>query len=403
MGDIDGDGYADVVESDAHGYINVVYGHATPFPALVDIDTLTSCQGFTITENPSTGGTSLAMGDVNGDGIADLVIGDLTTSKLYVVFGKAKTCPGTPTFSDFNANNLTPGTAPKGVIIKGGSGDFGDSLAIGNLTGAKNGANPINDIIAGDYLYNSSKGRVFVIAGQTTWPAVTNASPLLVSGLTGIPAAGACTAASSTCGFVIKGAGANEMLGLGFSMGDITGHGNGISDLVITGGQYVPTIAEVVRGSASAWAASYNDTAAFPSGTAFVFTTNTAWYGGVTAIADVNKDGNLDLLIGDDQYNTSNGNGAVFVVYGPLTASRNFDTTPLTGADGFRLDCETDATSSCATDIAVLDINGDGYPDIFVGDPQNNVGGLSGAGYAFVLYGKAAAFSTPYALSLIHK
>lgn len=89
-GDLDGDTLSDVLFADDEGAY-LVYGKPSGHSAL-DVASLTRQDGYTI--RAATGGTitSIAVpGDLNGDGISDLAIGDASADagagRVYVIFG----------------------------------------------------------------------------------------------------------------------------------------------------------------------------------------------------------------------------------------------------------------------------------------------------------------------------
>ena len=112
-GDVNGDGFADVIVG-AHlaspngiysGASYVVFGGASGFSANIDLSTLNGTTGFKLSgaaSRDNSGGSVASAGDVNGDGFADLIIGatgadphGLSSGASYVVFGSG---------ADFAAN-----------------------------------------------------------------------------------------------------------------------------------------------------------------------------------------------------------------------------------------------------------------------------------------------------------
>ncbi len=99
-GDINGDGYDDLIigsvsSYQSHGY--VIFGKASGFDAQIDLGNLSS-DGFRLDDdNPVTLGSSVSgAGDINGDGLDDLIIGAseggfrsyyYTPGMSYVIFG----------------------------------------------------------------------------------------------------------------------------------------------------------------------------------------------------------------------------------------------------------------------------------------------------------------------------
>lgn len=116
MPSINGDARAEVVVGApsfgfSQGRVFVVHGQASGMP--VDLDSL-GAGGFAITtalSESGLGGAVASGGDVDGDGLADILVG-ANTSRAYVIFGKADT-------ADVDVDTL--GTAGFAVQFEGGS------------------------------------------------------------------------------------------------------------------------------------------------------------------------------------------------------------------------------------------------------------------------------------------
>lgn len=112
-GDINGDGYADVVVStpyDSNGSVTTIFGKYDAFADSIDIRTLDGSVGFNVRGINSLQkiAKSVSTGDINGDGYDDLIIdrpdqnsGSVDSSFVYIVFGKANGFSG-DIFVDFN-------------------------------------------------------------------------------------------------------------------------------------------------------------------------------------------------------------------------------------------------------------------------------------------------------------
>lgn len=108
--DFDGDGFSDIIAGTTFGGIgnqngsaSVVYGHAGTFPAQLDVATLNGTNGrafFGTTSFERLGEQAANAGDINGDGIDDLMIsapftdhGGADAGSMYIVFGSRQRGP----------------------------------------------------------------------------------------------------------------------------------------------------------------------------------------------------------------------------------------------------------------------------------------------------------------------
>jgi len=134
----------------------VVFGSDVGIPHPFDISTLDGSSGFTINgldSNDRSGSSVSSAGDINGDGIDDLIIGathadpngNNSAGSSYVVFGSYAGLPHLFDLSNLNGAN--------GFIINGVNGDGLDDLIIGAYGAGPNG--------------NSYAGSSYVVFGKS--------------------------------------------------------------------------------------------------------------------------------------------------------------------------------------------------------------------------------------------
>jgi hypothetical protein len=257
-GDVNGDGYADVVV-DQIGEVFLFLGGAAG---------LASSPAITFPDpGPGRGAFGIrasCAGDVNGDGYADVVIGDNMSGKAYLYLGSAAGPPSTPDLT-LTAPSTAPGGSGFGHSIVGAGDVNGDGyadLVVGAL-GAS--VNATDDFAGKAYVYLGSA------AGLATSPTVT------------------------LLGSEVRGAFGRWVS----NAGDV--NGDGYADVVIgadgengADGAGSPGRAYVYLGSAVGLAASPAVTLIGPDGPG-------SWFGRcVAAAGDVNGDGYADIVIGAD-------------------------------------------------------------------------------------------------------
>ncbi|RYU73954.1 FG-GAP-like repeat-containing protein, partial [Hymenobacter persicinus] len=160
VGDVNGDGYDDFAtggpEFDGGGQnntgsLNIVFGNAS-------LSVTTSAPTLGGAANYRLGASLSGLGDTNGDGYADLIVGAPGVNSALIVRGA-----NTTSFGSFSAFYLTPPNGPSAGTSVAGPGDVdGDGL---------------NDILLGAPLAGTS-GSVFIYPGSTTLSA--NSQPVVV-------------------------------------------------------------------------------------------------------------------------------------------------------------------------------------------------------------------------------
>jgi hypothetical protein len=391
-GDVNGDGLADLIigvsSSDFAGEFAgrsyVVFGKTGA--AAVNLSGVAKGRGGFAINGQCKGdlsGYSVApAGDVNGDGLADLIVGASRGSpdnrsaagRSYVVFGKTGTA----------AIELSAIAAGNGGFVVNGqcASDFsGDSVA---------GAGDVN----GDGLADLIVGADGATPADGSFAAVRSC---VVFGKTGAAPAELSAIAAGRGGFVIDGQ--RDLDGSGGSVagaGDV--NGDGLADLIV-GAYAAAPVAGRDRAGSSYVVFGTTDTAviklsAIATGRGgFVIAGECRGdYSGssVAGAGDVNGDGLADVIVGataGSYPSTGRGAGHSYVVFGKTGTAAVDLAGVATGRGGFVINGQTGGDYSGGSVAGAGDVNGDGLADLIVGASLGDPAAGALAGRSYVIFG----------------
>jgi len=401
-GDINGDGINDVIIGASAASANgagsgesyVVFGQNGGFAASLELADLDGSNGFVINgvEAADASGYSVsAAGDVNGDGIDDVIIGSYATGpngmnrdESYVVFGQNGGFSASLELSSLNGVN--------GFVINGVSAGGPSGGSVVSNAGDVNG-DGVDDVIIGAYRTNpngSFSGTGYVVFGRQ---GVVSAN-FDVSNLDG------------TNGFIINGLNANDSVGRSVSTaGDI--NGDDIDDLILGASGASPNanvtgVSYVVFGQNSGFAASL-DLSGLDGSNGFVIVGADAFSQtgrSVGAAGDINGDNIDDVIIGASFAAPSGtATGAAYVVFGQSGGfAASLDLSALNGSNGFVV-TGVDENDQAGRSVSTAgDINGDGIDDVIIGAYDADPNGSS-SGESYVVFGRNGGFTASVALS----
>lgn len=367
------------------------------FPAVIEVAELDGNNGFALTgvaEGDKSGTSVSTTGDLNSDGIDDLVIGapfadvdngDVTlvdAGTSYVLFGGA------------NVNN-TFSTVFLSGFLDGVRGFAIDGVAAGGHSGSSvSFAGDINvdgkdDLVIG--APGSGAGSSFVLFGDAN---VNNTfQSIFLSGFM-----------DGVRGFAISGVAAGDHSGASVSFaGDINEDGK--DDLLI--GAPVASPNSEVSNSGGSYVLFGDANVNMTFSTIFLegfmdgergfaiagVAENDRSGHSVSFAGDINNDGRDDLLIGapDAAYTFLLGSpGESYILFGDSGVNNTFATIFLSGfmdgARGFALQGVVPGDRSGSSVSTVGDLNGDGIDDIVVGTPNVATNGTN-SGAIYVLFG----------------
>jgi hypothetical protein len=239
-GDVNGDGFDDVIVGSTTNEAYVIFGRAGGFGtvdgtgrAVIDLTTLAVADGFIIQgddPNDDAGFSVASAGDVNGDGLDDLIVGAPGgddggdyAGEAYVVFGKAG---GFATLESTGRAviDLTMLAPADGFIIQGDK--IGDEAGHSVASAGDVNGDGFDDLIVGapfiDYA-GSYAGKAYVVFGKAEGFGTVDATGRAVVDLTLLDVAN---------GFVIQGDTAGDQAGVRVaSAGDV--NGDGFDDVIV--------------------------------------------------------------------------------------------------------------------------------------------------------------------------
>jgi hypothetical protein len=412
-GDVNGDGIDDVLigatQTDFNGTNSgstyVVFGSHSPFVSAIGLTSLNGSTGFRLdgaNGREGVGQQVSAAGDVNGDGIDDLLIGaktadfngEINTGSTYVVFGRRSPEVFASTIELSSLNGST------GFRLVGATENDNSGRSV-SAAGDVNG-DGVDDLLIGapyaDFNGEINTGFTYVVLGRPS-PEVF-ASTIELSSLNG------------STGFRLDGEAADGRSGRSVSAaGDV--NGDGVDDLLI-GAPYTDPNGDssgstyVVFGRPSPEVfASTIDLASLNGSTGFRLDgVSSGDHSGasVSTAGDVNGDGIDDLLIAADDANPNDFKhaGSTYVVFGrrsPDGFASTIELSSLNGSTGFRLDGEAEEDYSGISVSAAGDVNGDGIDDLLIGAYYASHNGLERASSSYVVFGSTSSFGPVIDLS----
>lgn len=320
-----------------------------------------------------------AIGDINGDGVADIGVAlnipggiGATGPVAYVLFGP------TPDGDGLDLGSLT---AASGFAVVGAD-------APGSTAASIAAAGDVNGDTLEDFVLGLGEDGLYVVFGRDddSFGSELDLTTLDADSGTNVRITVAGGAGSSAANLVAAGAGDLDNDGLADIVFGVPGVNDGAEQSgiagVLFGSATIGTVGEVVADGANGFLfrSALGDDARL--GTS------------VARAGDVNDDGIDDVVIGAPTAGAQD-DGAAYVVFGRDVASDGAfaaELTPeaLNGTVGFAITGVSGAAGATGQSVAGAgDINGDGIDDLLIGAPDDaSHGNPAGSGTAYAVFGQ---------------
>ena len=385
-GDFNDDGKTDIAigaalastNGSSSGAVYIAYGSDTPFTSDFELSSIDSLTGFTvksIDQNDQIG-SSLATGDINGDGIDDLIIGSTNAGAgsatgpghVYIIFGK------NTTYSDAFSLSALDGTNGFKLTGEINGNRFGQAVAAGDVNN-----DGYDDILIGAINYNdvngiyNADGAVYLFYGKSS-------------------------------GFSSSSSIANEMdnsrasrfkeraslkLGSQIEIKDI--NNDNYEDIIIgaenssrNGGASGSVF--VVYGTNTIFSSTENIETIVSNGEGLIIkgASSSNRIGTSVSSGDVNNDGINDILFGAATLNKA------YVVYGKSNLPSTIEMSAFADSIGFTIESDI-AGQRIGYSIASGDLNGDSIDDVLIGAYYSDINGTD-TGTSYIVFGKKSSF-----------
>ena len=393
-GDVNGDGLADLLIGSGVGGIRVVFGPTQGNNGVLNGQQLDGVSGFTIVHDSENISYVSGAGDVNNDGLDDILVGSL--AGVHVVFGSRQAYPRIFDVSILNGRN---------------------GFSINSSASSLSNAGDINNDGIDDIIFGNPNATVNHLPG-------VGAAYVLYGRSTGFSAQISIESITGNNGFAIIGKQQQDRLGHSVGAAGDFNH-DGVDDVMVG----APNKTQGTRPEVGEAYVVYGQPTGHPNtisvadlnganGLVVVGIDNQDSMGvSVSGVGDLNHDGIDDVAIGAPGKgpfgSPTDYPGEVLVLFGgKFNEVRQIDRTALNGDNGVRVRgirggvVPIEQGEAIWGDLAgtsldgIGDFNGDGMDDLLIGASHTIINPRrKGVGQSYIIYGSQSAFPARLALN----
>ena len=424
-GDFNGDGYDDIIIGVPGGGISetyngaayLIFGKASGFSALIDLASLALSDGIKLLGNADydyAGYSVSGVGDVNGDGFDDIIIGaygadtnPVDAGSAYVVFGYDT--GGIVTDMGTSGADVLGGSGAADIMIAGAGNDTiignggGDVVRAGQGDDIFRGFNNFNfrsiDMGAGDdtFTFQFSTVSLDFVANNIDLTGLERFDLQATNNTLTLDKLSVLRLSDTSNTVYVKGDG-NDTVNLSF--------GFALNGTVVEGVTY-----DKYEDGEAIVLVQQGVTVSIPSATVLSLSTlngsNGFLIGGVATddgagdevaiIGDFDGDGFDNMLVSADFANYGGGDtGSAYIIFGAASgfATKISLATYIDGNAGFQVDGQNADDNLGEGASGAGDVNGDGLLDFVVGAWDYSQSASSYEGAVYVIYGTASSPGT---------
>ena len=392
-GDVNGDGIGDLLFGSGDKSVYLLFGSDQGFDSFVDLEALDGTDGVRLSFDDSNlylGTYVDNAGDINGDGIDDFLLGSFEFVD-YIGPDAGKV------FVVFGQEGGSPYGADFDLATLDGTNGFAITGYVGSSSGGYQPSQGVS-ILRGVGDLNGDGLNDFVV-GTDPWDLIGGVTPdFVIYGSTDFDAEFDLESLDGTNGYAVETSIVDDV-------GDVNGDGH-VDLLYLLEKQYYydPNVYFIAFGSDEPVSGAVLSEAEITSGGGVFITMGDFDYGSVSLVGDVNGDGIDDVAVMSNGFDEATDYfGATYILYGAdVGAELTFDIDVTETVGSLTTAIPHLVEYNQWSDIAAAgDINGDGIDDFLISETYANTSEGDRTGVVYLVFGKEGGFGAEFDLTML--